>query len=436
MPGDTIRLIQEWSSLSLDDIERRLARGDEEFVRFFGAEEVQAMRALARARRRAAAGVPPAVVVLPGIMGSLLQSTQGLIDLLWVNPLAFARGRVNLLEMDDTGERDSNPRVHITATSLELLYYTKFVMALSKQVDLLQFPYDWRRDIRTLAGQLHAALERWAAGTDRKFTLVGHSMGGLVSRAYLALYPEAAERRVERLILLGTPNHGAPEAIRNLIQGNDLMNLARQLNENNDGLRLVRRIPAIYQLLPAPPGLWPTSAPYPTNFDLYDAQAWPVTGLNQRFLDAGRALWELLAEAHPRVPQVLIAGCNLETTTGVRVGSGAGGQATLQVERGSAGMAGGDGTVPLVSALLPGVETYYVRCEHAKMPGHGEVIEGVINLAFGRRPALSADMLQPTRALMPPRPVVIPDQDVETLRERIASGSVTAQDIEKLYFLF
>lgn len=435
MPSDALTLIQAWSSLSLDDIESRLERDDEEFARFFGAEEVREMRALAQAPRRAAAGVPPAVVVLPGIMGSLLQSTQGLIDLLWVNPLAFARGRVNLLEMDDTGERDSDPRVHITATSLELLYYTKFVVALGKQVDLFQFPYDWRRDIRALAGQLHAALERWGAGTDRRFTLVGHSMGGLVSRAYLALYPEAAERRVERVILLGTPNHGAPEAIRNLIQGNDLMNLARRLNENNDGHRLVRRIPAIYQLLPAPRGLWPASAPYPTNLDLYNAQAWPIPGLNQRFLDAGRAFWELLAEVPPRVPQVLIAGCNLETTTGVQVESDARGQVMLQVERGSIGFTGGDGTVPLISALLPGVETYYVQCEHAKMPSHSEVIEGVINLAFGRRPALSADVLQPTRALTPLRPAVAPGRDAEILRERIATGGVTAQDVEKLYFL-
>jgi pimeloyl-ACP methyl ester carboxylesterase len=435
MPGDTIALIQAWSSLSLDDLKGRLERNDEEFVRFFGLEQVQEMRMLAQAPRRASTGVPPAVVVLPGIMGSLLQSTQGLIDLLWVNPLTFARGRVNLLEMDETGEQDGDPRVHIAATSLELLYYTKFIMALSQQVDLFQFPYDWRRDIRALAGQLHAALERWAAGTTRRFILVGHSMGGLISRAYLALYPEAAERRVERVILLGTPNHGAPEAIRNLIQGNDLMNLAKRLHENNDGQRLVRRIPAIYQLLPAPQGLWPTSVPYPTNFDLYNAQAWPIPMLNQRFLDAGRAFWELLAEARPRVPHVLIAGCNLETTTGVRVGSDTGGQVTLQIERGSIGMAGGDGTVPLVSALLPGAETYYVQCEHAKMPGHSQVIEGVIHLAFGRRPALSTEIVQPTRVFIPPRHTVVLDQDAEALRARIATGSVSAQDIEKLYFL-
>jgi pimeloyl-ACP methyl ester carboxylesterase len=449
MPATTTNLIHGWSSLSLDDIDQRLQSGDAEMTRFFGAEETAAMRSLPTAQTRSFGGPRPAVVILPGIMGSLLQSTQGLIDLLWVNPVALLRGRVNLLEMDDAGERESDPHVYVTPTSLEMIYYTKFVLSLGKQVDLFQFPYDWRRDIQKLAGDLHAALERWAAGSDRKFTLVGHSMGGLVSRAYMALYPDAANQRIKRLVMLGTPNHGAPETVRNLIQGNDLMNLAQKLNSNNDANNLVRHIPSIYQILPAPPSCWPDPAHYPTDFDVYSAGAWPIAGLNQRFLDMGSALWNLLAAADPQIPQTMIAGCNLDTTTGVRITGG------VQIERGSAGMAGGDGTVALVSALLPGADTYYVECVHAKLPGHADVIQAVLDLASGGSPSLSKEVLQPTGAAFatpaptraalatpPPThgtsstpPPIDLDTEAARLRRQISNGTLTAQEMERLYFL-
>ncbi len=435
MAGDTLNLIQGWAGLNLDDIEERVVQGDVSITQLFGPEEVEEMRSLAQAQRRATVGLRPAVVILPGIMGSLLQSNRGIVDLLWINPIAFLRGRVNLLEMDESGRRDADPRVHVTPIGLEMIYYTKLVLGLRKHVDVFQFPYDWRQDIQLLAGELHEALEQWAAGTDRKFTLVGHSMGGLVSRAYLALYPEAAERRVERLVMLGTPNHGAPEAIRNMVLGNRMMDLARKLNRNNDGHRLVHRIPAAYQILPAPPELWPDSARYPADFDLYDARAWPIEGLNQHFLDSGKMFWELLGRSDPQVPHVLIAGSGLETTIGVRIGDSKPGDVTLEVERGRVGMAGGDGTVPLVSAIMPGVETYYVRRAHAKLPSHRAVIEGIVDLAFGGRPKLSRTVLEPTRAVAPVQPVVDAEQEAQQLRERIAQQAVTAADLEKLYFL-
>ena len=44
-----------------------------------------------------------------------------------------------------------------------------------------------------MRGCCAASLERWAAGTDRKFTLLAHSMGGLVSRSYMAQFPAEAQ---------------------------------------------------------------------------------------------------------------------------------------------------------------------------------------------------------------------------------------------------
>ena len=62
-------------------------------------------------------------------------------------------------------------------------------------------------DIELFAEQLQAKIGRIVAATGaEKVVLVGHSMGGLVARAYLRRFGAA---RVARLITLGTPHHGS-----------------------------------------------------------------------------------------------------------------------------------------------------------------------------------------------------------------------------------
>ncbi len=274
--ANTNELLLGWAGRALDALEAKLqGQGSASLEALFGTREVNEMRATAAAPALTrAAGQRPNIVLLPGIMGSLLQSVEGLVELLWVNPLVFTRGLINLLELADDGETDANPRVKIVATGLEMMSYAKATLMLRKQANPFLFPYDWRRDIRTAAGLLHQALNRWAASNGyRRFTLVSHSMGGLVSRTYLALFPEEAERLVERVILLGSPAYGIVNAVQNLTTGNDLMQLAHKLNDDNQGDRLVRSITALYQLLPPPPDLFPAGRQYPCDFDLYDAAA-------------------------------------------------------------------------------------------------------------------------------------------------------------------
>ncbi|MGH8850494.1 MAG: esterase/lipase family protein [Casimicrobiaceae bacterium] len=62
-------------------------------------------------------------------------------------------------------------------------------------------------DIEHFAAQLKTRIDAICAATGAaRVTLIGHSMGGLVSRAYLRRFgPE----RVARLITIGTPHHGS-----------------------------------------------------------------------------------------------------------------------------------------------------------------------------------------------------------------------------------
>ncbi|HWL23331.1 MAG TPA: alpha/beta fold hydrolase [Ureibacillus sp.] len=51
---------------------------------------------------------------------------------------------------------------------------------------------------------------------DEPFDIVAHSMGGLVTRWFLKENPDY-EKRVRRVIMIGTPNHGSPVATKNRI---------------------------------------------------------------------------------------------------------------------------------------------------------------------------------------------------------------------------
>jgi hypothetical protein len=65
---------------------------------------------------------------------------------------------------------------------------------------------------RELAGQLEALLAAWPSQLER-LVLLGHSMGGLVARSALHQAAQSGLRwpaRLDDLVFLGTPHHGAP----------------------------------------------------------------------------------------------------------------------------------------------------------------------------------------------------------------------------------
>lgn len=101
---------------------------------------------------------------------------------------------------------------------------------------LVGFGYDWRENNTYTAGQLADLLnniyDTYSANTDSDFRiiLIGHSMGGLVARAYLENVGPANQDKVlgkiAALITLGTPHLGAPLAL-DAIAGNTLVPCCR-----------------------------------------------------------------------------------------------------------------------------------------------------------------------------------------------------------------
>jgi pimeloyl-ACP methyl ester carboxylesterase len=84
----------------------------------------------------------------------------------------------------------------------------------TRDVDLFVAFYDWRKSVSNSAvNYLIPWIDRARTRSGKsKVILVGHSMGGLVSRSYMQSAAYAGRNDVEQLITLGTPHRGAPEA--------------------------------------------------------------------------------------------------------------------------------------------------------------------------------------------------------------------------------
>jgi hypothetical protein len=300
------------------------------------------------------------VYVLPGIMGSQLGIVRGPgkpNDILWLDPIDFQLGRLTDLTFD-AGTR---------VVALGAMSYSYLKLTLSLRVagfDAVLLDYDWRRDLATLGRQL---AERLAADGREDVALVGHSMGGLVARGALAC---PAGRRVTRVIMLGTPNSGSLGAVQALRGTYSVVRKLAQLDLRHDAEFLAREVfssfPGLHELLPARLD--------GCGLDLYDATGWPADGAgpDPDLLRAAARLGSRIAPGDARC--YVIVGCDFPTATGIaRVGA----EFEYEYTR------GGDGTVPVALAHLPGAQHGYIDCDHSELPLDDRVIAGTIDLLGG-----------------------------------------------------
>ncbi|MCH8830244.1 MAG: hypothetical protein IID45_11770 [Planctomycetes bacterium] len=158
-----------------------------------------------------------------------------------------------------------------------------------------QFPYDWRRSNVENAQRLDEFIRKTADYVRRerakrfgvidepvRFDLVAHSMGGLVTRYYLRYGAQSlpadgglprltweGAKHVERLILVGTPNAGSVESLKELVEGVRIAPLLPHYEA-----AVLGTMPAGYQMLPRPRHRLVVDAGTGQPIDLYDVRVW------------------------------------------------------------------------------------------------------------------------------------------------------------------
>lgn len=147
------------------------------------------------------------------------------------------------------------------------------------------YSYDWRRDLVESARGLGRYLERLAherGRPDERFTVIGHSMGGLVARLHLRFGSDdpcgpvtwGGASRVARLVVATAPSGGSLPALEALLNGAPV-----GFSTTTLAASVCATFPSLYALLP-PPAARPLldAGGAPLAIDLLDAATWEQHG--------------------------------------------------------------------------------------------------------------------------------------------------------------
>jgi pimeloyl-ACP methyl ester carboxylesterase len=365
------------SAFKLNDqeVEKHLASGEHSGVLedYFGEETYRELSKLAQEASARSVRGGPRVLIIPGIMGSKI-GRKGRIfdDTIWIDPFDVAAG--NLTDLRLNGE-DTKLR----PLGVILLAYLKLKLLLrAAGYDADFYPYDWRKSISLLGQELSAHLKKEKA-TD--ISIVAHSMGGLVTRAAVALKAP----KIKRVVMLGTPNHGSFAPVQVLRAVYPILRKIAFIDLKHSANKLVKKVfrtfPSLYEMMP-----WPEKF---STVDLYNLTGWPSTDPVPiaKLFQSARRVQQSLAQADKRF--TLIAGVNQETVVGVHLEENEFSY-DLSME--------GDGTVPLVLAELPGAGTYFVEESHGSLPNNRQVAKAVDDILATGATAVLPDRWEASRA--------------------------------------
>jgi len=341
------------------------------------------------------------VVLLPGILGSVLQRDGRDVwalskGALFRGLITFGRSVSSLELSGDDVDNDQGgdlgdgvratrlmPDAHIIPGFWKIDGYTKIKDRMFEQFDFtdgfnwFDFPYDWRRDNRVAAALLAEHAPKWlrdfrtASGKpDAKLVLVGHSMGGLVARHYLEVLEGWNDTRA--LITFGTPYRGSLNALDFMANGFKKGVGPFKLDLSN----MLQSFPSVHQLLPVYPCVDDGGG---TLVKIGDANGLPA-GVDQAKVAAAMAFHDDIAKAvdhnggYGRYQITPVAGIFQPTRQSAEVRNG---EVTIKFDLDGKD-AGGDGTVPRVSAtpreLSDAAREVYATESHASLQN----VDGVL----------------------------------------------------------
>jgi pSer/pThr/pTyr-binding forkhead associated (FHA) protein len=297
------------------------------------------------------------VVIVPGFGGSEL----------WLGGERLWPAHKRMITHPETLQLPGDPRVEARRIVNEVVYvphlvkqqqygrlgdYLETELQYTRGKDLLEFAYDWRQDARLASLRLAEAIENW--GVKGPITILAHSLGTLVTRYYVERL--GGESRVERIILLGGPHHGAPKGLLALVFGPGILSFGKV----DERIRQVlTTFPSAYQTIPTYPCVTDQDG---ETIKLYQDESW-LAERQRPLLRAARSFRSELGQLSS-VPSLSIFGYGVKTIVRVKI------------ERRSDGLwenvrvledTSGDSAVPAGSAVLKGSDIHPVNQEHGSL---------------------------------------------------------------------
>ena len=318
----------------------------------------------------------PVIFLLPGIMGTHLAYNG---KRTWIHIPRLAWGGLKDLAIDAE---------NVTPNGLVEMAYEPLYQRLTEDYHVIPFGFDWRLPLQTSAQALAAKIQAvLKANPHRPIRIMAHSMGGLVSRTFVAnnldLWQQI-KKQGGRLVMLGTPNFGSYAPVQVFTQQHRLMSnvaLADLRSSLKELTAVVRAYPGLVEMLPSTsqmPSQTISHAPSQTPSqarDLFQRAGWD--GLahyspKANVLSAAREFRSWLDQkAIDPDSMIYVAGQAKETPAELKQVNG---EAKFYYTH------RGDGAVPWDLGLLPGVDTYYVDAEHGDIPSHVPSFEGFLEL--------------------------------------------------------
>ncbi len=215
-----------------------------------------------------ASGYRRPIVIVPGILGSYLTTSDDGYEV-WPHANAMIASSsdayLNTLKLSPEGTEKGvalvAPDIIRTVTSsipyAHVDVYGPLIDMLTKEgwregIDLFVAPYDWRFGAAHSAAAIAPVIqEARAHSADGTIAIIAHSMGGLVTKEYLATATDTTF--VKPLLLIGTPQLGAPEMFGALEFGDDLGFRIGPfpLLDPKEVQSIAQNMPSTYELLPS-----------------------------------------------------------------------------------------------------------------------------------------------------------------------------------------
>ena len=225
-------------------------------------------------------------------------------------------------------------------------------LGYQRGVDFYEFAYDWRVDVRQSAKKLGELIE--TLPREQPITLIGHSLGTLVSRYYIERL--GGKERVERAILMGGPHMGVVKILNSLLIAPQVIPFGIMGERMR---QIIETFETCYQIIPV----------YPTGMDqngqainFLEDESWAKPELLS-MLRAGRQFRQELG-LRSSVPTISIFGYGLKTLSGITLTRDANGKMrdiTFQTEN------AGDSTVLEKSAVLEKTDIHPVQQYHGSL---------------------------------------------------------------------